>query len=156
MYQWQNDHNASIQTTLKILELDPTYGDAFNILGLSYLAQGNHPDAIANLEKSALLSNRSSFSLAKLGYGYGAVGKRAEALSVAKELEGKYEQKRSSGQYVAAVYSGLGDKDKALEWLEKDFHDREPLNQIRWDMVFEPLRADPRFKDLLRRMGLPE
>jgi len=156
MYQWQNDHNASIQTALKILELDPNYSDAFNILGLSYLAQGNHADAIASFEKSALLTDRSSFSLTKLGYAYGAVGKRAEALAVAKELEVKYAQRRSSGQYVAAVYSGLGEKDKAFEWLEKDFRDREHLSQVRWDMVFEPLRGDPRFKDLLRRMNLPE
>lgn len=52
---------------------------------------------------------------------------------------------------------GLGDKDKAFEWLEKDFQDRNgKLAEIRWQIQFEPLRDDPRFKDLIKRIGLPQ
>jgi TolB-like protein/Flp pilus assembly protein TadD len=156
MYQWQKDHNASIQTAQKILELDPNYADAYNILGTSSSKLGNHTEAIANLEKAAELSNRASFVLAKLGYGYGVAGKRAEAYAVAKELEAKYSQKQASGQNVASVYSGLGEKDKAFEWLERDFRNTAPLGELRWEIVLEPIRDDPRFKDLLRRMNLPE
>jgi hypothetical protein len=55
------------------------------------------------------------------------------------------------------VYAGLGDKDKAFEWLEKDFQSRNgDLAYIRWEIPYESLRDDPRYKDLLKRMGLPE
>jgi TolB-like protein/Flp pilus assembly protein TadD len=156
MYIWQKDYDAGIQTALKILELDPNYADAYNILGVSYSKMGNHTEAIANLEKAAQLSNRASFVLAKLGYGYGVAGKRSEAYAVARELEGKYSQRQASGQNIASVYSGLGEKDKAFEWLERDFRDTAPLGELRWDPLFEPLHDDPRFRDLLRRMNLPE
>ena len=58
--------------------------------------------------------------------------------------------------YVSAVYAGLGDKDKAFEWLEKDFQNKEDLADFRWEIPFESLRDDARYKDLLKRMNLPE
>ena len=92
-----------------------------------------------------------------MGYVYAAAGKRAEAIAVIKELEDKYVRKEAGGRDIAAVYAGLGEKDKAFEWLEKDFQTRNgKLAEIRWTLTLEPLRDDPRFKDLLKRMGLPE
>jgi len=74
-----------------------------------------------------------------------------------KELEAKYTRKEAIGQYIATVYVGLGNKDKAFEWLEKDFQVRNgKLVEIRWQLQFDALRDDPRYKDLLKRMGLPE
>jgi hypothetical protein len=71
-------------------------------------------------------------------------------------LEAKYSQKQASGQNIASVYSGLGEKDKAFEWLERDFQNKAPLGELRWDPILENLRDDPRLKNLLRRMNLPE
>ena len=103
------------------------------------------------------LTNRSSITLGDLGYVYAATGKRTEALAVIKELEDKYARKQAIGQFIAVVYVGLGEKDKAFEWLEKDFQARNgKLVEIRWQLQFEPLKDDPRFKDLLKRMNLPE
>ncbi|MGI8639233.1 MAG: TPR end-of-group domain-containing protein, partial [Pyrinomonadaceae bacterium] len=91
------------------------------------------------------------------GYVSAATGKRAEAIAVVEELEDKYAQKEAAGLYVAAVYAGLGEKDKAFKGLEKDFQNRSGnLATIRWQIPYEPLRDDPRFKDLLKRMNLPE
>src|SRR6266550_5986051 len=99
------------------------------------------------------LSKRSVISLGYLVYLYAAFGKRAEASDKIKELEEKYTRKEAIGQYIAAVYVGLGDKDKAFEWLEKDFQARNgKLGEIRWQIQFEPLRDDPRFKDLIKRI----
>ena len=82
-------------------------------------------------------------------------GRRAEALSILKELEEKYKKGESSGQFLAGVYAGLGDKDQAFAWLEKDFQQRSgQLPTIAWRLHFDGLRSDPRFVDLLRRMGL--
>ena len=156
MYQMQNDHNASIENSLKIIELDPNFSGAYRTLGMSYLKQGRNAEAIANLEKAVELSNRGSFPLMYLGYGYGVVGKRAEANAIVRELEEKYARKESLGRNVAGVYAGLGDKDKAFEWLEKDFLTKGDLGDFRWQIPFESLRDDPRFKGLLKRMNLPE
>ena len=155
-YQNQNDSNASIENSLKVIELDPNYPSAHRALGESYLKQGRNAEAIASLEKAVELSNRDAVTLMYLGYGYGVVGKRVEANAIVKELEEKYASKASVGRYVAAVYAGLGEKDKAFEWLEKDFQTKGDLADSRWQIPFESLRDDPRFKDLLKRMGLPE
>lgn len=157
MYQLQNDHDKSIKKSLKVLELDPNYGRGYEYLGLSYLKVGRNEEAVSALEKAVELTNRQNVVVSELGFVYGAVGKRTEAMAVAKELEDKYARKAAAGHEVAAVYSGLGEKDRAFEWLEKDFQNRDSrLNTFRWELQFEPLRDDPRFKDLLRRMGLPE
>ncbi len=124
---------------------------------MAYLKQGRNEEALAELQKSVEMTNRSSRSVGFVGYTYGIMGKRNEALAIIKELEDKYAKREGIGQHVAAVYSGLGDREQALAWLEKDFqaHSGE-LIKIKWYPPFEPLHSDPRFKDLLRRIGLPE
>ena len=155
VYLIQKDYNASIENALKLIELDPTFSYSYVILGLSYLKKGRTTEAIATLEKAVELSNRD-VGLSELGYGYGLTGNRAEANAIVRELEEMYARKESNGFYVAGVYAGLGDKDKAFEWLEKDFQSKEELAPIRWQIPYESLRDDPRYKDLLKRMGLPE
>jgi serine/threonine protein kinase/Flp pilus assembly protein TadD len=156
MYQLQNNHEASIENSLKVIELDPNFGPAYQYLGLSYLKLGRHAESTAALEKAAILTNRSGLVLSDLGYVYGVMGKPAEAIAIVKELESKYARKQASGQFIAAVYAGLGEKEKAFEWLEKDFQNRDGrLPEVRWQLSLEPLHDDPRFKDLLRRMNPP-
>ncbi|MBL8125232.1 MAG: tetratricopeptide repeat protein [Blastocatellia bacterium] len=157
MYQLQNKHDESIKNSLKIVELNPNYGRGNEYLGLSYLKVGRKEEAISTMEKAVELTNRQNIVLSELGYVYAQVGKRTEAMAVAKELEDKFARHAATGHDVAAVYSGLGEKDKAFEWLEKSFQTRDSqLNTFRWEMQFESLADDPRFKDLLRRMNLPE
>ena len=155
MYQLQNNHDASIENSLKLIELDPNFGPAYEYLSLSYLKRGRNAEAVAAAEKAVDLTNGSSITVGDLGFVYAVVGKRAEAFDKIKLLEEKYHRKEAIGQYIATVYVGLGDKDKAFEWLEKDFAIRNgKLAEIRWQVQFESLRDDPRFQDLLRRMGL--
>jgi|SRR5436190_6819035 len=157
LYQLQNNHEASIQNSLKIIELDPNFGPAYEYLALSYVRLGKNTEAIAAAEKSAELTNGAGITLGDLGYVYATAGKRAEAAAVIKELEEKYARKEAIGQYIATVYAGLGDKDKAFEWLEKDFQIRNgKLTEMRWWLQFDTLRDDPRYADLLKRMRLPE
>jgi TolB-like protein/Flp pilus assembly protein TadD len=153
-YLAEGNANFSIAQSKKVIELDPSFPRAHEYLGLGYLKQGRHLEAIAELQKGVELSGRERRSLRDLGYGYAISGKRAEAQTVIKELAGKYEKGRAIGQDLAAVYAGLGDKDQAFAWLEKDFQARSGLLAwIRWAPPFESLRSDPRFTDLLRRMG---
>lgn len=155
--QSRNNYQASIENLLKLIELDPNFGLAYGNLGLSYLKIGRNAEAVASLEKAAQLTDRYGFILGDLGYVYAATGKRDQALAVIKELEEKYSRKEAKGLSVAAVYAGLGDKDKAFDWLEKDFQNRDGvLPDITVSIPFESLRDDARFKDLLKRMNLPE
>ena len=108
------------------------------------------------MEKAVELSNRASVKLGDLGYGYGVTGKRTEAVAIIKELEEKYAKKEANVQNIVAVYAGLGEKDKAFEWLERGFQTKGDLTYIKWAIPFESLRGDTRFKDLLKRMNLPE
>jgi TolB-like protein/Flp pilus assembly protein TadD len=157
MYQLQNNHDASIENSLKIIELDPNFAPAYEYLALSYLKRGRNAEAIAAAEKGTELTNRAGIHLGDMGYVYAATGKRSEALAIIKELEAKYARREAIGQYIAAVYVGLGDKDKAFEWLEKDFQARNgKMPEIRWQLQFDSLREDLRYKDLLKRIGLQE
>ncbi|MEO8574064.1 MAG: tetratricopeptide repeat protein, partial [Pyrinomonadaceae bacterium] len=157
LYQLQNNHDASIETSLKVLELDPNYAGAYEDLGVSYAVKGRHTEAIAAVDKAAELSKRAAVTISTQGYVYAVIGKRAEAMAIIKELEDKYARKEAIGQDLAEVYVGLGDKDKAFAWLEKDFQTRDgKLASTRWFVPFEPIWSDPRFKDLLKRMNLPE
>ena len=157
IYQIQNNHPAAIETCLKIIEIDPAFSNAYQYLGLSYLKVGRNAEALITLEKAVELSKRDGEKLRYLGYGFAIDGKRAQAYAILKELEDKYVKKEANGRDVASVYAGLSEKDKAFEWLEKDFQTRAgEFSPITWEVPFKNLRDDPRYKDLLKRMGLPE
>ncbi len=148
------DVNSSIEESKRVIALDPNFVRVHEILGFAYLKQGRYSEAVAEFQKVDR-SSRDRRPLRSLGYGYAILGKRAQALAVLKEIQGKYEKHEALAQDVAAIYAGLGEKDQALAWLEKGFQDRAgQLGRIRWDPPFESLRSDPRFADLLRRMGL--
>jgi TolB-like protein len=151
----QNDYNASIKNSLEIIKHFPTHAGGYDYLGMSYLKQGSDADGIANLEKAVELSNRASWALMDLGYGYGVTRNHPKAIAIVKELEERYPEK-STARNIAAVYAGLGNKDKAFEWLKKADQNAEELGPIRWQILFESLREDQRYKDLLKGMGLPE
>jgi len=153
----QKDYEGMAANSRKVIELDPTFPGGHSSLGFAYLKLGRNAEAIASLEKALELSNRANNQLTGLGYLYAVTGKRTEAINIVKELEERFAKKEASGGNVAGVYAGLGEKDKAFEFLEKDFQNRSgELPISRWATWSEPLRDDPRFKDLLKRMNLPE
>jgi len=154
-YFSQGDVNSSVEQSRRVIDLDPGFPRGHWALGLGYLKQGRYSEAIAELQKAVQLSGGERQLLGHLGYAYAISGKGADALAILKEVQGKYQKHEALAQDVAAIYSGLGDKDQAFAWLEKDFEARSgQLARIRWEPPFESLRSDPRFADLLRRMGL--
>jgi TolB-like protein/Flp pilus assembly protein TadD len=153
-YLAEGDAKFAIAQSKKVVDLDPSFSRGHGYLGLAYLKEQRYPEAIAELKKAVELSGRERWPLRDLGYGYAISGNRTEAEAVIKELLEKYEKGQAIGQDLAAVYAGLGDKDQAFAWLEKDFQNRSGLlGWTRWSPAFESLRSDPRFTDLLRRMG---
>ena len=151
----KGDVDAAIEEGERTIELDPTFADAHYVQGFAYLKSGRHNEAQAEFQKAVDLSHRASTYLGNLGYYYAVTGQHAEAQAIINELQEKYAKGESSGLSVAGVFAGLGAKDQAFAWLEKDFQQRSgQLPTIAWRWHFESLRADPRYADLLRRMGL--
>ncbi len=93
---------------------------------------------------------------AALGYCYGRMGREQEARKQLAALRERAKQTFVPAFYVALLYAGLGDKDEAFAWLDQAFEERSAyLMEIHVDPMFDPLRADPRFAEFVRRVGLP-
>jgi serine/threonine-protein kinase len=154
-YHLKNDLNSTIEQCKRVIELDPSFPAAHDELAWAYLKQHRYKEATAEFQKAVETSGRASLYLSGLGYCYAATGKRAEALQILKELEEKYARREAIGLQLAGVYTGLGDKDQAFAWLEVNFQQQGGLlPEITWRFNFEDLRSDPRYADLVRRMGL--
>lgn len=156
-YLLKGDVNAALDQSKKMIELDPNSWLGHNSLAMAYLKQGRYDEAIGKLQETVALSQRSPLSLADLGYALAISGRRAEALAIVKELEERYAKHEALGSHIASVYAGLGERDQAFAWLEKDFQARSGLlPNIFFSYTYEPLRSDARFAELLRRMNLSQ
>ncbi|HEX6188488.1 MAG TPA: protein kinase [Pyrinomonadaceae bacterium] len=154
-YHLKNDFKSAIELSQKVVELDPRHPNSYHNLGWAYLRQGRDEEAVAKFQKAVDLSGRASSYLSSLGYFYAVKGRRDEALQIMRELEGRYERREAIGIHLAGVLAGLGETDQAFAWLEKDFEQRSGvLPEVRWWNNFGELRSDPRYANLLRRMGL--
>ena len=145
-------YDEAIEQLRKTLELDPNFVRAHMLLGLALMQKSLYEEAIAEAEKAVSLSGENPLYLGSLGYIYGAAGKTEEAERVLDQLQSK--QSYVPADSIAMIYSGLGRKDEALDWLERSFRAREPLYDLKAAQAYDPLRDDPRFTDLLRRMNL--
>ena len=156
IYLLKNDLNSAIAQCHRIIELDPNFPGAHDELGFAYLKQRRYEEAITEFQKTVELSGSASRYQGDLGYCYAVTGRRAEAQAILKELEVKYARREAVGQYLADVYAGLGDRNEAFTWLERDFEPRSGIRLpfIKWWFTFDDLRGDPRYADLMHRMGL--
>jgi serine/threonine protein kinase/TolB-like protein/Tfp pilus assembly protein PilF len=131
------------------------------ILGWDYEQKGMHEQAIAEFKKAVELTDKNSpdfspFFLAGLAHAYAVAGRRSDAQQVLQGLLGRAGKSYVSSFDIALIYTALGEKDKAFAWLEKAMAERSTwLVYSKWEPRLDPLRSDPRFRDLLRRIGLP-
>jgi serine/threonine protein kinase/Flp pilus assembly protein TadD len=154
VYLLKNDLNSAIEECKRVIELDPHFPGAHDDLGNAYLKQRRYQEAMTEFQKAIELSGGGE-GLSDLGYLYAVTGRRSQALRILKELEGKYARRETIGIELAVVYFGLGEKDQAFAWLERDFEQRSgSLPFITYISKPEIPRSDPRYADLVRRMGL--
>jgi DNA-binding winged helix-turn-helix (wHTH) protein/TolB-like protein len=154
IYYLSGQSDRAIDQCSKILDLDPNSFPALRYRGLAYEQKGMYREAIGDFQKGVKLSG-SPLMLALLGHAYAVSGKRTEAQQVLSELQELQGRRYVSAYTVAAIYTGLGDKDQAFKWLEKAFDERDIwLMNLKVDPVFVKLRTDRRFTDLLARAGL--
>ena len=149
-----HSYDESILQSRKTIEMDPNFALAHNQLAQAYLQKQMPEEAVPELQKAVQLSGGSPTCVASLARAYAASGKRGEAVRLLNDLKKRSGPSYSDASEIAAIYASLGDSDQAMDWLEKAYEERfNPGVLLR--PGYDPLRSDPRFQDLLRRVGLP-
>jgi tetratricopeptide (TPR) repeat protein len=146
-------YDQAIEQFRKTLDLDPNFPGGHEFMGEAYLHKSMFKEGIAELEKELIIFPNSKGAMAQLGYAYALEGRKAEAQKVLDQLNERSKQDYVSAVDRAIIYVGLGEKDKAFEWLEKSYEERS-IGAIKVNPIYDPLHSDPRFTDLLRRMNL--
>ena len=148
-------YDEAIVHLQKALELDPNFVLAHDRLSGAYAFTGRYEEAIAEAKEEVKLG--PTVGQGALAFAYACAGNRAEAMKLLKQLEQPPPGSYPVPTTIASVYAPLGDKDRAFEWLEKGYEERDMfLAKIKVEPGFDSLRSDPRFADLVRRLGLPQ
>ena len=149
---WAHRYEEATTQIRKTLELDPNNAFAHSILGWCLIWKGNKAEATAEFQKSTTLDDLPWY-VSSLGYAYAASGDRAKAEQILHHLDELAKQRYVSPANRAAVYLGLGDNEKALDWLEKAYEDRDPIFWwINGDQLYDSVRQAPRFEALVQKV----
>jgi tetratricopeptide (TPR) repeat protein len=156
-YYYAHQYDQAIEQCRKMLETGASpFGAPFE-LGRAYEQKTMSKEAVAQLSKAVALQGNMTFALAALGHAYAVSGQRSQALEMLNQLKQMSKERYVSPSDIAMIYAGLGEKDQALTWLERGFSERSwYMVLLKVDPRLAPLHSDPRFQDLVRRVGLPQ
>ncbi len=159
-YYMVRRYDPTLRQLQAALEMDPNFPLAHIHLGFYYEQTGKFDQAIAAFQKAINLAPGSTEPLAGLGHAYAVAGRRADARKVLEQLQEFSKQRYVSAFDIAVIYAGLGDKEQAFAWLDKAYEEHASgfsgLVYLAVEPRLDPLRADPRFQALLRRMNFPD
>jgi predicted Zn-dependent protease len=149
-------YDLAIEECKRTLDLDPNFALAYDVMAATSLAKGMTREALPLMEKALALNPASSVTRAGLGSIRAKLGQREEALKILAELTAAAKTRYVPALAFAVVYVGLQDVDQAFAWLDKAYEERfNRLAYLRVEPTWDPIRTDPRFDELLRRIGLP-
>jgi serine/threonine protein kinase/TolB-like protein/Flp pilus assembly protein TadD len=152
---YQREFNSAVEQCQQVATSDPAFVPAYLCVGRANEQKGAYAEAIAGLKKALDLSEGDSNQLAALGHAYATGRQPAEVQKILKELTMRAQQTYVQPTWLAVINLALGQNDQAFDWLEKAFVDRSgALLYLKVDPVFDPVRKDARFEDLMRRVGL--
>jgi TolB-like protein/Tfp pilus assembly protein PilF len=150
------EYEAALDVLQQAMELDPDHPMPYLPRGLSLSMLGRHEEAVATLEKGLVASDRSSEMLAQLALAYGRAGRTSDARAMLFELQARDRTQHVSPFAFALAYVGVGEADKAVDALEAAYRSREwYLCVLKTEPIFDSLRGNARFQDLLRLLNLP-
>ena len=149
-------YDQAIEQSRKTLEMDSNFALVHYRLGQILILKGMNAEAVPELEKAIALSGGSPRATAELGLAYAKLGKRGDALKLLNDLKDRSKVRYVSPFDLAVIYGGLGDKGRTLEYLEKAYDERSTsLILLKLSPAFASLRSEPRFAELVGRVGLP-
>jgi TolB-like protein/DNA-binding winged helix-turn-helix (wHTH) protein/Flp pilus assembly protein TadD len=157
VYFQLREFESLVETSRRGIASSPNEWVEHYSLGIGYEGTGKRLEAISEYQKAIELSNGDEDATASLAHAFAVIGRRAEAEKILRNLEQKSKSAYVSPYMIATVYAGLGEKDKAFEFLERAYQERslDISWHLRADLRIDNLRSDPRFETLLRRVGLP-
>jgi TolB-like protein/Flp pilus assembly protein TadD len=153
-YYLKRDNIRAIELLRQANELGPAFTTPWEI-GV-YIQNGKFDEALAELEKAKRERKSDSLLIYSTGMVYAAQGKRAEALQIIKELEGMSGANLDQAHWIAKIYAALNEKELAFSWLERGLAAGAIAIFFKDEPVWDPIRSDPRFAELMRRMGIPQ
>lgn len=158
-YGWRlymaRQYDQAAEQLRNTLEMDPNFTLAHLVLGQTYEQKGNDRQAIAELQQATTSSSNTPLMFSGLGHAYAVAKKTAEAQTVLDKLLEQSKQQYVSPFYIALIYAGLGENERAMDWLDKAYADRSNgLVFLKVDPELDSLRSNPRFKELLIKMRL--
>ncbi len=156
VYYHQRDYKTLVEVSRKFITVNPDAWPGHYFLAVGYDGLGRGAEAVPEYQKAVELSHGDTDTVAGLARGYIAIGKRAEAEKILHNFLVQSQKSYVSPYMIATIYAGLGDKEKAFSFLEKAYQERSPDVPyfLKADLRLDPLRSDPRFQDLLHRVGL--
>jgi tetratricopeptide (TPR) repeat protein len=154
-YYWRR-YDEAIEQGRKTVEMDTNFPLGHYILGRTYLAKGLNREALAEFQKEQDLSPNTNH-LGYLGYCYPGLGERSKTQKLVEELKARSGKEYVPAYVYAILYLGLEDRDRAFAAMEQAVQERSTtLVLINRDSTWDPIRSDPRFADLVRKVGLPQ
>jgi TolB-like protein/Tfp pilus assembly protein PilF len=154
-FRYARRFDESVDWLERLLAKDGEYGLTRLFLGDAYIGKDRYSEAVSQYQAAVRVSNGSSYARAALAAAYALNGQRTEAREVLKELEAEHTSKYVSPFRIALIHLALNEKERALDWLDTAFQERNEITYLRAEPMLEPLRADSRFQELVRRVGLP-
>jgi TolB-like protein/DNA-binding winged helix-turn-helix (wHTH) protein/Tfp pilus assembly protein PilF len=156
-YLYARKFDLALQHCQKALQMEPNFALAHFWLGRSYQAKGMYSQAITEFRRASQLQPQNPLFLSLLGNAYGTSGQKEEAQKILGKLKDTLAKQYVSPVTLSLVYAGLDDRKQALDWAEKAFEEHAPLlTRLKMDPVLDRLRSEPRFQQLLQRVGPPE
>jgi len=160
-YLFTRRYDEAIAQYQKALDLNPNVPALHAELGWAYAMKRMYPRALAEYEKTAkqnkIVAAENQFVAGGLGWVYAVSGRRADALRITQEFKDLSSRTYVDFYMIAVIYAGLGDKDEAFRWLEKGYKERSGgMVYLGVDVMLYGMHSDPRYADLLRRIGLPQ
>lgn len=148
-------YDEALRAVTWVLEVEPHLPLAHLTRGWVLFLTGKREDGIVAMRQAVSLSPDSTLYLAQLGQALGWMGRTDEAREVLRRLEGLHGQRYVSPYHMAYVHTGLGELDRAMDWLERAYQERAGgVFGVKGSFLFAPLRSHPRFQALLRKMNL--
>jgi len=156
MLYFARRYDACIEQLRRTVDLDPTYFPAHLVLGMCYAQKGEMTQSAQEIEKAVSLGECNQ-TLGELGRAYALTGRRQEAQEIADRLIGEWKRTHVGAFDIAIIEVGLGDKNKALDWLQKAYEDRDFfMVDLKVEPELDPLRRESRFQVLVRQMNFPQ